>query len=186
LLSRREIFHLKLTYFKEVIKAQATSRMAANGGRNNGGGRGGKVKVFPPYKLKFMGLKALTEDEAEQYEFEGPRAGADRCSGVGIVRVEGTKDVNWVVIRLMDLPHKYCSEHIDVQMGLLKTSHSTPYHLEEAVFYKCKVNISGDDDNPIECGCNYYVMFDRAEAQQQIAADPNVVLLVWKSKMDNP
>jgi hypothetical protein len=30
------------------------------------------------------------------------------------------------------------------------------------------------------------VMFDRAEAQQQITADPNVVLLVWKSKMDNP
>jgi hypothetical protein len=132
-----------------------------------------------------LGIEGLTKADADRYRNEGPRAGENLEGGVGLVRVAECKDVTWMEVRCNALPEKFCKHHPDKAMGLCRTGRDSSHNLQDALFYKCFEDI-GDDNSFVACGYNIYIMIDRAEAMNQKLADPDIRLIAWTSKMQNP
>lgn len=154
--------------------------MAGIGAVNRGVCRRGVKKAV------IQGMHALTYAEIQQYQAEEPRAGEDRSGGVGLVRVDGSRDVDWVVVRCFDLPVKYCPQHPQAEMALLKTTGTTDFNLKSALFYRClssDVNAAGIE---VDCSSNLYIKYPRAQLNAEIAANGAIRLLKWGFKLQNP
>lgn len=128
-------------------------------------------------------LRALTNQEAEEFYEEGPVAGVVRAGGIGMVRVHGTQDVNWMAVRCRDMPNQECPQHPGRQMSLLKTVNSTQYNLVDTLYYSCQEIVGTNQGFEKACGYNIYVAFNSEHAELALA-NPDVLMAVWDSKKE--
>jgi hypothetical protein len=131
----------------------------------------------PHYKV-FNGLQAMTEAEALRYEDELPTAGVQRAGGVGLIRVDKSRDIDWVFVRCSTLPKQNC-QYCGSEMSLSKVADTSNFHLELALFYSCSELILPD----LTCGNNSYVVYPQHQAFND-EANPNlqVCIIKWESK----
>lgn len=154
-----------------------------NGGQGQGQD-GGRQRPFSGMNRQLVpGLRALTVAETEQYRYEQPKAGEGRRGGVGVVRIAGTRDVNWFAVRLNDLQDINCPIH-GSPMGINKKDGLSDYNLPETVFYRCHVNIAAPGYPAVSCGYNIYPEYDRNEAELVMQND-DIDFLEWSYKANN-
>jgi hypothetical protein len=112
---------------------------------------------------------ALTKTEIEQFKAEVAVPG-DRAGGIGLVRIMGTMNVNWVWVRGNDFIMPQCPRHPERDMRLMQCVNNTRYNLPGAYYMKCFEMIGGRDSNgmPKVCGFNIYPCYSGAKIDEEL------------------
>jgi hypothetical protein len=115
-------------------------------------------------------LVALTKEELKNETF-GPPAGIRGVTGVGLARVDGTNEINWVFVACNELPTMMCDRHRRNQpMSLLRVRDGTARHLKGTLFFRCGVPLGGRTDRgyPRICGNNVYLAYPLQKLQNEL------------------
>lgn len=125
----------------------------------------------PQYMVR--DLRALPVDEINRWEDEYPCPG-NRVGGIGLVRVQNTKEVNWVYIRCNDVILENCPRHPDIEMSLERVLQTSNRNLQDTVFMRCNEGIATSDEGlPVGCGFNVYFVYRQDKLLRELALPPD-------------
>lgn len=105
----------------------------------------------------FENLNALTKEESDVFFEETPRPGI-RAGGVGLVRIQDSRDIYWTVVRCNAIEVPNCKIHNEV-MNLYKTTSESFFNQKNAIFLRCDVKCPSDRTEFVTCGFNSYPLY---------------------------
>lgn len=130
------------------------------------------MKPICVQKFFLRNLLALSMDDINKYGGENSGIGY-RVGGVGLVRVQGTKDVNWVYVRSNDIKLEKCPRHKNSYMSLERVHTGTQRNVMGALFLKCNETVKIVEGTPIGCGYNVYFLYELAKLQRELKLPEN-------------